>query len=174
MNPSGRETVVMIARVSRTCLTVAVGLFRRRRTALEFDLLGSKPVERMPRPAPASAVPGSGQWIAPRSGPYDQPFHVSGTSYRQDALAKVGSGQRLFRLVRQPDNVHDPYAVQVMCEGVHIGFVTAKNARRYAQAIARVEATGRQVFVHGQVRKQGNQHSTRWIALIDCCWPEDF
>ena len=37
--------------------------------------------------------------------------------------------------------MHDSYAVQVVCEGVHIGFVTAKNARRYTQAIARVEAT---------------------------------
>ena len=107
-----------------------MGLLRRRRAALKFDLLEGKPVERMPRPAPASATPGPGQWIAPLSGPYDEPFHVSGTSYRQDALAKVGSGQRLFRLVREPNNVHDPYAVQVVCEGVHIGFVTAKNARR--------------------------------------------
>lgn len=151
-----------------------MGLFRRRRAVLEYDLLAGEPLERPPRPAPSAAVLGSGQWIAPLSGPYDEPFHVSGTSYRQDALAEVGIGKRLFRLVREPDNPHDPYAVQVVCEGVHIGFVTAKNARRYTQAITRVEAMGRQVLVHGQVRKQGNQHSTGWIALVDCCWPEEF
>ena len=131
-------------------------------------------MQRPPPPAPLSAKPGPGQWIAPLSGPDDEPFHVSGTAYRQDALAKVGNGKRLFSLVREPDNPHDPYAVQVVCEGVQIGFVTAKNARRYTQAIATVEATGRHVLVHGQVRKQANQYSTRWIALIDCCWPEEF
>jgi hypothetical protein len=117
-------------------------------------------------------VPGPGQWIAP-VGDLD-PFHVSGTVYRQDALARVGSGKRLFRLVRQPDNPYDSTAVQVICDGVHIGYITAKNSGRYTTAIARVEATGRQVFVHGQVRKQANQHRSAWAALIDCCWPEDF
>lgn len=151
-----------------------MGLFRRRRPALEFDLLAGAKVQRPPRAAPPAVQAGPRQWIAPISGPYDAPFHVSGTQYRQDALAKVGSGKRLFRLARQPDNVHDPYAVQVLCDGVHIGFVSAKNSARYSEAIAEVEATGRQVFVHGQVRKQGNQHSTTWVALIDCCYPEEF
>lgn len=131
-------------------------------------------MERPPLPAPLAVTPDPGQWIAPLSGPYDTPFHVSGIHSRQDALAKVGSGKRLFRLARQPDNPHDPHAVQVVCDGVHIGFITAKNSGRYSEAIAKVEATGSQVFVHGQVRKQGNQHSTTWVALIDCCYPDEF
>lgn len=153
---------------------VAIFNWRRRR-ALEFDLLAGTPSTAPPRPAPPPppvTVPNG--WVAPLSGPYDGPFHVSGTSYRQDALVRVGSGSRLFHLVREPTNPHDPYAVQVICEGVHIGYITAKNAARYSAAITRIEATGRQVFVQGQVRKRGNQHSTRWVALIDCAWPEDF
>ena len=159
---------------SPSCLTAAVALFRRRRrVGLEFDLLAGAEVQRPPRPAPPAVTPGPNQWIAPLSGD-GWPFHVSGTSHRQDALAKVGSGKRLFRLIRQPDNPHDPYAVQVVCEGVHIGFVSAKNSRSYSDAIAKIEANGREVFVQGQVRKQGNQYSTRWVALIDCCYPNEF
>lgn len=151
-----------------------MALFRRHRPTLQFDLLAGAAVERPSRPAPPEVTPSPGQWIAPLSGPYDAPFHVTGTRYRQDALAEVGSGKRLFRLTRQHDNAHDPYAVQVICDGLHIGFITAKNSRRYSEAIAKVEATGRQVFVHGQVRRQGNQHSTTWVALIDCCYPDEF
>lgn len=99
---------------------------------------------------------------------------MSGAQHRQDELASVGSGKRLFRLTRQPDNPHDSNAVQVLCDGVHIGFISAKNSSRYSEAIAKVEATGRHVYVHGQVRKQGNQHSTTWVALIDCCYPDEF
>ncbi len=117
---------------------------------------------------------GPDQWVAPLSGAYGEPFHVSGVGYMQDALAKVGSGRRLFRLARQSDNPHDPHAVQVLCDGVHIGYITAKNSSRYSEAIAKVEVSGREVFVHGQVRKQANQHSTTWVALIDCCYPDEF
>jgi hypothetical protein len=56
---------------------------------------------------------------------------------------------------------------------VHIGFITAKNSSRYSESIAEVEETGRQVFVQEQVRRQGNEISTTWVALIDCCYPDE-
>lgn len=107
--------------------------------------------------------------IAPRSDD-DGRFLVSGVTHRHESLQAAGVGAKQFRLVRQHDNPHDQYAVQVLSGGIHIGFITAKNARRYWRAIERIEAAGFVLYVHGAIkaRRDGGL-----IAEIDCVWPED-
>jgi hypothetical protein len=120
-------------------------------------------VARFKRPQRSDAL------IAPRSDD-GGPFLVSGVTHRQDNLRAAGVGTKHFRLVRQFDNPHDQYAVEVLCDGIHIGFITAKNARRYWRAIGRVEDAGHTLYVHGtiNVKRDGGL-----IAEIDCVWPED-
>jgi len=150
-----------------------MALFRRRR-GLSFNLLTGEAESQVEPAVEKLATVRGKSWIAPRSDPVDGPFYVSGTPHRQESLAKVGSGQRLFRLVRDPDNPYDPNAVKVMAGDVHIGFITAKNAGRYCHVIDVVEASGCEVFVHGEIRKHGNQHSSKWVALIDCAYPNEW
>jgi hypothetical protein len=107
--------------------------------------------------------------IAPRSDD-GGPFLVSGVTHRQENLRAAGVGTKQFRLVRQIDNPYDQYAVQVHCGEVLVGYVTAKNARRYWQAIERVEAAGFTLHVHGAIKPKPDGGL---IAEIDCVWPED-
>lgn len=96
-------------------------------------------------------------------------FLVLGTTHRQGELQKVGAGAHLFRLVRQFDNEHDPFAVAVVCKAQWIGWITAKNSRRYSEAIDRVGAAGSEVWVHGVVSRDAGG----WLAEIDCPYPEE-
>lgn len=152
-----------------------MSLFRRRGAGLSFDLIRDKPARTaVPEPTgPARAEVRGRQWIAPKPPTTGRSFHVSGEQYRQRELASVGAGARLFRLVRDPANAHDYNAVKVMCDGVHIGFVSAKNAPRYAGVVAAVESAGYELWVHGLVKRQANAHASTWVARIDCGWPED-
>lgn len=105
--------------------------------------------------------------VAPRTG---ATFLVSGVSYRQDALVRAGSGVHQFLLVCEPDNPYDKHAVAVYCSGNHIGYISAKISKRWAEAIARIERnTGKQVWVHGTV--EDGELGLR--AELNCPWPED-
>jgi hypothetical protein len=70
-------------------------------------------------------------------------FLVSGTTHRQDALARCSLDPTVFRLVAEPTNRHDPNAVKVMYEGrIHIGYITAKTAPRYQRLVLDYAASG--------------------------------
>ena len=106
------------------------------------------------------------RYVAPATG---DTFLVSGVTYRQDALRRAGVRAHLFRLVCEPENPVDPYAVAVYCGPQHIGYVSAKISMRYAEAVRRVEQTGATLLVHGAI-ENGNPG---FRAKIDCPWPED-
>jgi hypothetical protein len=78
----------------------------------------------------------------------------------------------MFRLTREPTNPHDPNAVAVYCGTEHIGYISAKIARRYGEAVERVEADGSELWVHGAITR-GGRGTAGLIASIDCPWPED-
>lgn len=145
----------------------------KRRAGLEFDVLGAQQTKPAPRSVPRPPRADGVRWVVPKPATSGQSFHVSGEQYRQQELASVGAGARLFRLVRDPANAHDHNAVKVMCDGVHIGFVSAKTAPRYADLVRQVESAGLELWVHGLVKRQANAHTSSWVARIDCGWPED-
>jgi hypothetical protein len=80
---------------------------------------------------------------------------VAGESYRQDALVRV-TGRRGteavkmdnvdLELICEPDNPHDPRAVMVLAQGLHVGYLSKGNARRYCR---RIEREGGRVNIKG-------------------------
>ncbi len=106
------------------------------------------------------------RYVAPTTG---ATFLVSGVTYRQQALQSAGEGAHLFRLIREPTNQHDPDAVAIHCGDWHIGYVSAKVAHRYGEAVRRIEAGGSELWVHGVIE----QDELGLHAQIDCPWPED-
>lgn len=103
-------------------------------------------------------------------------FHVAGTSYRQDAimtLAKEDSDYELSKkdlidegredervykyyfnpkhteLVPEPDNPHDPNAIKVMADGVHIGYVKAGSCSHVKNLLASGKVSSYGVDIEG-------------------------
>jgi hypothetical protein len=80
---------------------------------------------------------------------------VAGESFRQDALVRI-TGRRGSEAVRiedvelelvcEPDSVHDPRAVKVLVQGLHVGYLSRGNARRYCK---RIEREGGRVQLKG-------------------------
>jgi hypothetical protein len=81
----------------------------------------------------------------------------------------AGEGAQLFRLVCEPTNPHDSEAVAVYCAEQHIGYVSAKIAPRYGEAVRRISSAGAELWVHGAI--EGGDRGL--LARIDCPWPED-
>src|ERR671919_2356245 len=80
---------------------------------------------------------------------------VAGESYRQDELVHI-TGRRGseavkmdnvdLELVCEPNNAHDPRAVKVLAQGLHVGYLSRGNARTYCK---RIEREGGRVKVKG-------------------------
>jgi hypothetical protein len=51
-----------------------------------------------------------------------------------------------LELVCEPNNAHDPWAVKVLAQGLHVGYLSRGNARRYCK---RIEREGGQVRIKG-------------------------
>ena len=93
----------------------------------------------------------------------DNIFPVAGVSFREDAIIKLARknsnyslsksdiidmgmtdkeifryrwGTRPAELVPEPDNPHDPNAVKVMVDGVHIGYIKAVSCEHVLQLLA--------------------------------------
>ena len=77
---------------------------------------------------------------------------VVGAQYHQPAL--LTASERLIRrhtdrclteaeLLREPDNPHDPSAVQVIVKGQRIGYLKAGSARRFNRRIRVLEEEGK-------------------------------
>lgn len=80
---------------------------------------------------------------------------VAGESYRQEALVRITGrdGSEAIKLdgvelelVCEPDNPHDPRAVKVLAQGLHVGYLSRGNARKYCK---RIEREGGRVAVTG-------------------------
>lgn len=111
--------LVILAIAATVLLVVALAFVRRRR-------------------GPAARRP---------SRPPDRRFRlaVAGESFgdRQKVIARLKAGDPV-RLVPEPDNPHDPFAIRVEARGGMIGYVPARNAARLASELdggARVRAT---------------------------------
>lgn len=90
-------------------------------------------------------------------------FHVAGTSYREDAILSLAEenddynlskkeliddgmeDERIYKyyfpamqskLVPEPDNPHDPNAIKVLVNGVHIGYVKAGSCSHVKNLLA--------------------------------------
>ena len=80
---------------------------------------------------------------------------VAGESYRQSELTRI-TGRRgaeavkieniELELVCEPDNEHDSRAVKVLAQGLHVGYLSKGNARRYCK---RIERQGGRVTLSG-------------------------
>ena len=72
-------------------------------------------------------------------------MHVAGTDYNEaeEAVGKMSRGQR-FALRREPQNVHDELAIEVLTpEGHKLGYIP----RRYNEIPARLMDAGKRLFV---------------------------
>ncbi len=67
----------------------------------------------------------------------DRRTAITGEVYCQDALKRVGTGQRRAWLIPQPDNPYDKNAVGVWVSGERIGYLRKKDAARYSAALRR-------------------------------------
>lgn len=113
-----------------------------------------------PKPAPA-ARPGhsmTGRVVTgetPDWSRYDDcmKMQVVGESHYQPALKEVSqcppSGQHGYEcsaeLVREPDNPHDKFAVKVVVQGQHVGYLGRGNAKRYNKRIRLLNEEGKRV-----------------------------
>ncbi len=91
-----------------------------------------------------------------------QLLSVAGTSHRQPAVEAVVAGrggpsatrQNLPAvLLRDPANPHDGNAIRVLVDGIHIGFVPAREAARFQPLL--LECERRRVLLVGSVRITG-------------------
>jgi hypothetical protein len=96
-------------------------------------------------------------------------FLLSGVTFYQAELSRSGPGRHAVRLFAQHDNPHDPLAVAALINGRIVGHISRGMAPRYREAIERLEATGRQVWVSATVRRDPGLY-----VEIDCPFPEQF
>lgn len=88
---------------------------------------------------------------------------VAGTVHRPEGLAAIVAGrggpaavkgENLPAVLRRdPANAHDPNAIRVLVDGVHIGFVPAREAGRFQPLLVECERRG--VLLVGSVRPTG-------------------
>jgi hypothetical protein len=117
-------------------------LFGRHRPQADVEAVLYEPRRRNPKTEPRP-------WDGRTS------VKVAGESYRQDELVRI-IGRRGseavkmdnvdLELVCEPDNAHDPRAVKVLADGLHVGYLSKGNARRYCK---RIEREGGRVRIKG-------------------------
>ena len=103
-------------------------------------------------------------------------FHVAGTSYREDAILSLAEenddynlskkeliddgmeDERIYKyyfptmhseLVPEPDNPHDPNAIKVLVNGVHIGYVKAGSCSHVKNLLASGKVSSYGVDIEG-------------------------
>jgi HIRAN domain-containing protein len=117
-------------------------LFGRHGSQVQVETVLLKPERRNPKTDPRP-------WEGRTS------VKVAGESYRQDELIHITGRQGSeavkmedvdLELVCEPDNAHDPRAVKVLAQGVHVGYLSRGNARTYCK---RIEREGGRVKVKG-------------------------
>ncbi len=96
---------------------------------------------------------------------------VAGTSHRQEAVEAVVDGRGGSAAVlgtnvaavflRDPDNEHDRNAIRILVDGIHIGFVPARDAAQFQPLLKECER--RQVTLVGSVRLLGDDGEP-WCA----------
>lgn len=131
----------------------------------------------------AAAASGAGQALRVAA-PGDYNRGVVGEQFHQDHLEAVAGGyRREDRSIIKPgvlehedDNVHDANAVRVMIEGGRVGYLAAKDALRFRQALAKAGHAGAPVAVAAKIRGGLRWTSTSKIqepfrVRLDLTWP---
>lgn len=78
---------------------------------------------------------------------YGRIIRVAGVTFdgRQKLIKGIKSGERV-RLVQEPDNPYDPYAIKVVISNMHVGYIPKERARKISETwdlfkyFARLEA----------------------------------
>ena len=86
-------------------------------------------------------------------------MHVAGTHYYEakEVAEGLSSGER-FGLRREPDNVHDEFAIEVLTtEGRKLGYIP----RRYNEIPARLMDAGKRLFV----RMESLERRGGWLEI---------
>ena len=105
--------------------------------------------------------------------PFDQDImlarmHVAGTYYyeAEEAAGKLSPGQR-FALRREPKNVHDELAIEVLLpDGPKLGYIP----RRINEIPARLMDTGKRLFV----RMESIEQRGKWVDIEISLYMEDY
>ena len=120
-------------------------------------------------------------------------FFVAGTSYRQDAIEEMGIENSVYscsnrefvdeadenehiyeyffepvkvELVEEPDNPHDPNAVKVIIDGVHVGYIKAGSCSRVKNLLR----SGKVTSIHADI--YGGNYKMYYIDEDDKCHVE--
>ena len=97
-------------------------------------------------------------------------MHVASTDYyeAEEAVGKISPGQR-FALRREPQNVHDEFAIEVLtatAEGHKLGYIP----RRCNEIPARLMDAGKRLFVQMEsLAKRGE-----WLEIRISLYMEDY
>ena len=95
-------------------------------------------------------------------------MHVAGTNYyeAEKVAEKLSLGQR-FGLRREPENVHDEFAIEVLTtEGHKLGYIP----RQYNEIPARLMDAGKRLFVQMEsLSKRGG-----WLEIRLSLYMEDY
>lgn len=95
-------------------------------------------------------------------------MHVAGTYYYQarEAVGRVSPGER-FTLRREPGNVHDEFAIEVLTpEGHKLGYIP----RRCNEIPARLMDAGKRLFV----QMESLEMRGKWLDIRISLWMEDY
>ena len=95
-------------------------------------------------------------------------MHVAGTDYYEagEVAERLSSGQ-CFCLQREPENMHDEFAIEVLTtEGRKLGYIP----RRYNEIPARLMDAGKRLFVKMESLKTRGQ----WVEIRLSLYMEDF
>ena len=95
-------------------------------------------------------------------------MHVAGTNYyeAEKVAEKLSRGQR-FGLRREPENVHDEFAIEVLTtEGHKLGYIP----RKYNEIPARLMAAGKRLFVQMESLKKRDG----WLEIRLSLYMEDY
>lgn len=120
-------------------------------------------------------------------------FFVAGTSYRHDAIEEMGiensvyscsnrelvdeadENERIYEyffepvkveLVEEPNNPHDPNAVKVIIDGVHVGYIKAGSCSRVKNLLR----SGKVTSIHADI--YGGKYKMYYIDEDDKCHVE--
>ena len=95
-------------------------------------------------------------------------MHVAGTDYyeAEEVAERLSSGQR-FSLRREPENVYDKFAIEVLTtEGHKLGYIP----RQYNEIPARLMDAGKRLFVQMEsIKKRG-----QWLEIRLSLYMEDY
>ena len=95
-------------------------------------------------------------------------MHVAGTHYyeAEEVAEKLSPGRR-FVLRREPENVHDEFAIEVLTtEGRKLGYIP----RRYNEIPARLMDAGKRLFVQMESLEKRDE----WLEIRLSLYMEDY